>query len=301
MGLRLFNAEKDRTVFVENRLFEFVGDGQFSLVTNFSRFLEAYQNSGLFFVLELGGPGSGHHGHKGVKGRRGGSSPGIKKAASSLITNNKEILSDSYDKDVAKALPALRKDALEYADGEGFGEELRHWTNWFDQWDEYDKYNPMQTQVNDERKPDWVPAGQSPKNFSMSRLNRYYTQDPTRKDTYPITAMKKALAGDYGENHQKAAVFVKSLSEEIFRQKFGDKAELFRAAKKEVGFGSRLLDVSVSETSGGASRAVSRFFKPVITRVRVGKDNVLFSYRIIGSEYPEEREWVVSSADVTAH
>ena len=28
-------------------------------------------------VVDLGGPGSGHHGHKGVPGRRGGSSPGI--------------------------------------------------------------------------------------------------------------------------------------------------------------------------------------------------------------------------------
>ena len=71
MGFRPFNPEKDRTAFAENRLYEFVGGDQFDLVTDFTRFLEAYQNPGLFFVL--GGPGSGNWGHKGTPGKRGGS------------------------------------------------------------------------------------------------------------------------------------------------------------------------------------------------------------------------------------
>ncbi len=75
MSLRPFNPEKDRSVFADKRLFKFMGD-RFERVTKFQEFLEAFQNPDLFFVFDLGGPGSGHYGHKGTKGRRGGSAPG---------------------------------------------------------------------------------------------------------------------------------------------------------------------------------------------------------------------------------
>ena len=75
MSLRPFNPEKDRSVFADKRLFKFMGD-RFERVTKFQEFLEAFRTPDLFFVFDLGGPGSGHYGHKGTKGRRGGSAPG---------------------------------------------------------------------------------------------------------------------------------------------------------------------------------------------------------------------------------
>ncbi len=77
MSLRPFNPEKDRSAFVDKRLFKFVGDNQFERVVNFQGFLQAYKNPDLYFVFDemLGGPTSGHRGHKGVPGYRGGSMP----------------------------------------------------------------------------------------------------------------------------------------------------------------------------------------------------------------------------------
>jgi len=52
MGFRTFNPEKDRAVFAEGRLYEFVGGSEFKPVMEFNRFLEAFHAPGLFFVFE---------------------------------------------------------------------------------------------------------------------------------------------------------------------------------------------------------------------------------------------------------
>jgi len=210
----------------------------------------------------------------------GGSGGGASIVVSHIVDVNLGVLSDN-EYEATQAARKLIGDMRAIARQGGYEDEYVHWSgSWVG--DEMFKFNRPAWM----HKPDYVPNGVDSATFRHTTLRQYYTHESGGGNKLPIKWFKKALSGELGIKHRHAANLIQSVSSEVYRRKYGESGLLYRTGEMQATF-------SASESKPLASRT-GKFYgsEADVHTVKIRPSDVLFSYRVIPSPYPE-REWVV--------